>query len=332
MKRGNIMKSIKKLLVFGLALATVVTSTLVVPAKGDAKAKVKLSKTNLNLYVGATHKLKVKGTKKKVKWSTANKKIATVKKGTVKAVAPGATKITAKVGKKKYTCKVRVNQILAVVTPAPSPAVPTSRPIADPQQQIIANNALAANVAARVDKLTSGEILYTIVNNNTQEVPTITLSVMLCDTAGTPVDTDTVTIENLLPGETTYGLYTYGSKCSLIDAAKSTVSVTVTQGSSYKKYVTSYVNVTGAKNVDNKVVMTYVNNTAQSVYVRGFVFYKDASGAVLAVDDIIENLAPGATEFDTLSRPSYRYDMIDHEAYDDIEYASVDWIYRAYYY
>lgn len=323
------MKKVKKLFVFGLALATVVTSTLVVPAKGEAK--VKLSKSKINIKVGATYKLKVKGTKKKVKWSTKNKKIATVNKGTVKGITAGSTTITAKVGKKKLTCKVKVkaNNVAAIVTAAP---LITPQPIVDPNQQLIVNNALAANIGARVDKLASGVILYTIVNNNTQAVSYVKLSAMLKDEAGTPVDTDTVTIEDLAAGETTYAMYSYGAKCKQIDTTKSTISVAVEQRSSYKTYVTANVSVTGSKNVDNRMVMTYVNNTAQSVSLRGFVFYRDASGALLAVDDILDSLAPGATKFDTLSRPGYKYDMVGHDVSDDIEYATADWVYRAYYY
>lgn len=324
------MKKVKKFLVLGLAFATVVTSTLAIPAKSDAK--VKLNATNIKLKVGQTYKLKVKGTKKKVKWSTKNKQVATVKKGTVKAKAPGNTKITAKVGKKKYTCKVKVNKVvnvIPIVTPAP---VVTPPPVADPQQQIIANNALAANVATRLDRLSSGEILYTIINNNTQAVPSIKLNIMLCDSTGVPVDTDTATIEDLAPGEITYGVYSTTSKANLVDTNCSKVSVTVTQTASYKKYVTPNVNVTGAKNMDNKMVMTYVNTTTQKVYIRGYILYKDANGAVLAVDSIYDLIDPGATKFETLSRPYYKYDSVEHEAYDDIEYATASWVYRAYYY
>lgn len=54
-----------------------------------------------------TFKLKVKGAKK-VKWSTSNKNVAAVKKGKVKTYKKGTATITAKVGKKKYKCKVKV--------------------------------------------------------------------------------------------------------------------------------------------------------------------------------------------------------------------------------
>lgn len=74
-----------------------------------AQAAVKLNKKNVTLLQYKTVKLKVKGTKKKVKWSSNNKKVATVNKnGKVTAKKPGTATITAKVGKKKYKCKVTV--------------------------------------------------------------------------------------------------------------------------------------------------------------------------------------------------------------------------------
>lgn len=89
--------------------ALVITSVFVPGQQTDAKAKVKLNKKKLVLTVGKKAKLKVKGTKKKVKWSSSKKKIATVtKKGVVKAKKKGTAKIVAKIGKKKYTCKVVV--------------------------------------------------------------------------------------------------------------------------------------------------------------------------------------------------------------------------------
>lgn len=92
-----------------LAGALVITSVFVPGQQTDAKAKVKLNKKKLVLTVGKKAKLKVKETKKKVKWSSSKKKIATVtKKGVVKAKKKGTAKIVAKIGKKKYTCKVVV--------------------------------------------------------------------------------------------------------------------------------------------------------------------------------------------------------------------------------
>ena len=73
-------------------------------------AAPKLSKTSITITEGKTKKLKVKNKgKKKVAWRSGNKKIATVSKdGVVKAKKAGHCKITAKVGKKRLVCQVRV--------------------------------------------------------------------------------------------------------------------------------------------------------------------------------------------------------------------------------
>lgn len=74
-------------------------------------ATLKLSKKKATLTVGKTVQLKVNGTKKSVKWSSSNKKIATVsKKGKVKGKKVGKAVITAKVGKKKLKCKITVKK------------------------------------------------------------------------------------------------------------------------------------------------------------------------------------------------------------------------------
>lgn len=72
-------------------------------------AKVKLSKSKATLIKGQTLKLEVKNTSKNVKWSTTDKKIATVtSSGKVKAKKTGTVTIIAKVGNKQYKCKIKV--------------------------------------------------------------------------------------------------------------------------------------------------------------------------------------------------------------------------------
>lgn len=90
-------------------VAIAITVVAVNPMSTNAKKVVKLNKSKLTLQTGKTSKLKLKNTKKKVKWSSKNKKVATVsRKGVVKVVSVGKTTITAKSGKKKYSCKVTV--------------------------------------------------------------------------------------------------------------------------------------------------------------------------------------------------------------------------------
>lgn len=76
-----------------------------------SSAKVKLNKKNLTLTVSQTYKLKIKGTKKKPKWSSNKKSVATVSsKGVVKGKKVGKATIIAKIAGKKYTCKVKVKE------------------------------------------------------------------------------------------------------------------------------------------------------------------------------------------------------------------------------
>lgn len=70
--------------------------------------KPAISKSKVTLKAGKTATLKVLGTKDKVKWSSGNKKVATVKDGKITAVKKGTAVITAKVGSTKLTCTVTV--------------------------------------------------------------------------------------------------------------------------------------------------------------------------------------------------------------------------------
>lgn len=117
-------------LVFAM-IASAIPSNAIQAAK-----KVKLNKTKLVLQVGKSYKLKLKNYKKKVKWSSSKKTVATVsKKGNVKAKKAGTAKITAKAGKKKYTCKVQVQKKQRIEktstdrpTSSPTPTPPAATP------------------------------------------------------------------------------------------------------------------------------------------------------------------------------------------------------------
>lgn len=103
-----VMQKCKRLLALLLVYSMIFSVSYVTTPQVSA-AKVKLNKSKLTLQVKKTYKLKVKGTKKKAKWSSSKKKVATVSsKGVVKGKKVGSAVITAKVGKKKYKCKVKV--------------------------------------------------------------------------------------------------------------------------------------------------------------------------------------------------------------------------------
>lgn len=75
----------------------------------QAKAKPVLNRTKISLRVGGKTVLKLSRWKKRVKWSSSKKSVATVsQKGVVRAKRKGSAKITAKAGRKKYVCRVTV--------------------------------------------------------------------------------------------------------------------------------------------------------------------------------------------------------------------------------
>lgn len=106
------MKHLSK--ITAIALVLFVGCAFTIPAatgtlESHAAAKMQISKKKATVTKGKTIKLRIKNAKgKKVRWSSSKKKIATVKKGKVTAKKAGKTTITAKVGKKKFRCKVTV--------------------------------------------------------------------------------------------------------------------------------------------------------------------------------------------------------------------------------
>ena len=90
-------------------LALIICVLMLCPAQTKAASKVKINKQSAVVLKNKTLQLKVKGTTKKVTWSSSNKAVVKVsKKGKVTAKKAGTAKVTAKVGKKKYRCKITV--------------------------------------------------------------------------------------------------------------------------------------------------------------------------------------------------------------------------------
>ena len=106
------MKRIKKS-VFALLLA--VTVALVCPSIIPestvlaSAAKPRISKDFIQLTKEQTFRVKMKNTKKKVKWSSSSNYVATVSSsGKITARRKGMALVKAKIGSKSYTCKVLV--------------------------------------------------------------------------------------------------------------------------------------------------------------------------------------------------------------------------------
>ena len=100
----------KKFVVVWLALVVLFLGSFIRPVDVQA-TKVKLNKSAVTIYRGASTSLKVSGSKKKVKWSSSKKSVASVSaSGKVTGKKGGSAYICAKVGKRTLKCKVTVKE------------------------------------------------------------------------------------------------------------------------------------------------------------------------------------------------------------------------------
>jgi hypothetical protein len=139
-ERGNIMKNIiKKSITTIIIFAMALTLAMPVTAQAAKKKAPKISKTKVTMTITKKKtkpavQLKVKNVSaKNVKWTTSNKKVATVSKnGKVVAKKKGNAVITVKVkGSKTLRCKVTVKDNRKPVTKKPAPA-PSPNPAPKP--------------------------------------------------------------------------------------------------------------------------------------------------------------------------------------------------------
>ena len=110
------LKKMKNVINLVLCFAMLISVIQISPQNVYAAKKIKLSKTKVVLYVGEKDYLDLYDGKNQVlglKWTSSNKKVATVDSvGHIKTLKAGTTKITVKYKKKKYICKVTVNDAL----------------------------------------------------------------------------------------------------------------------------------------------------------------------------------------------------------------------------
>lgn len=158
-RKGKTMKSVKYLRVPVIAVI-IISLILGTTSFADAAAKPKLSAQQLSIRAGSTSELRVKNTDKKIRWSTSDKKIVTVKsagktKAKVIAKKSGTCVITARISK-KCTLKCRV-KVLAKKQSNSQPALKTIEysNMTDEYSRGILSDLLAENdiEASRIDAL-----------------------------------------------------------------------------------------------------------------------------------------------------------------------------------
>lgn len=99
-----------KMMVLIVMLTLCLTTGVFIKAEVvEAAGTTNLNKKKIVLEMGDSYRLKVKNTTKKIKWSSSDKKVVKVdSKGALTPKGVGAATVTAKVGGKKYKCKVTV--------------------------------------------------------------------------------------------------------------------------------------------------------------------------------------------------------------------------------
>lgn len=303
-------KTCKKISIVLAAVMLIAGVAGVNPAAADAK-KAGLNKKKLLMYVGDTYKLKVNGTKKKVKWSSNKKQVASVtKKGVVKAKSAGAAKITAKAGSKKYNCKVTVKVVASTINtnPAPSTTTPPAGNVST-----VSNSVLAANLSVSVEPIQgTSSAVFAVTNNNSQAVSYYKVNYQFKDAAGVVVNTGSITGYAIAPGQTQYRTEYIGEKyIPLIDVSKSVMSVTVNASLIYVD-ASSSVTVTDTKTVEGDISLTYYNADTSDVSVHTNVLFYDEQGKLIDARWEYCILTPGKTEFETVRAP-YEYDDTTYE-------------------
>ena len=114
MKKSKVFKKLKIALTTSvLALSATLVSVPVQNYLGlevvSIASQARIGKKSLSIKVGQKTKLKVVGTKKKAKWTSSDKTIASVdKNGNVVGISNGTAYVDAKIGKKTYSCTVNV--------------------------------------------------------------------------------------------------------------------------------------------------------------------------------------------------------------------------------
>ncbi len=123
--------------------ATVGTEATTATTAKATTVKYKLSKTKATLKKGKTLKLKVKKLQEGdvVTWKSSKTSVAKVSKtGKVTAKKAGKATITAKIGKKKLTCKITVKEPAAATTATKAPTTESKPQAAAPAKTTTSKN------------------------------------------------------------------------------------------------------------------------------------------------------------------------------------------------
>ena len=210
------MKTCKKNIAIVLSFVLAAAS-IAMPSTESKAAKMKLNKSSVTVAVGKKVSLKVKGTTKKVRWTTSKKAIASVsKKGVVTGKKAGKATITAKVGAKKFRCKVTVKKSSKVKN--------------------VSTTKLASKCSFTVKKYKKG-VLLCVKNNNSQTIDELRAVYTLKTSSGKVIETGRDGFDFLEAGKTRdIVINLEQEQLSVIDTSKTVVKCYVNQEAEGKHY------------------------------------------------------------------------------------------------
>lgn len=208
-------------------------------------------------------------------------------------------------------------------------------PVVTPGSADADNEALASNMKASLQKLSTGQILLKLVNNNDVTVNYFEVTVAWKDAQGNALtyesDGETVTDQSFKYGYflEKNGLYyvnvnTYSENKDKIDLSKSEVSIKVDQTytEEFCSPLTSKITVTSQKTVyedgSSRIDYEIKNNDSKEAYIDLMFLCKDAQGNVIDAIWNIGTLDAGGTV------SSYFYTRYDWEAGEYMNFASYE--------
>lgn len=283
------MKTCKKNMAIVLSFVLAAAS-IAMPSTESKAAKMKLNKSSVTVAVGKKVSLKVKGTTKKVSWTTSKKAIASVsKKGVVTGKKAGIVTITAKVGAKKFRCKVTVKKSSKVKT--------------------LSTTKLASKCSFSVKKFKKG-VLLSVKNNSSQSIDEVNANYVLKTASGVTVDTGNLTFYYLAAGKSLdKSIYLTNDQLGSVDTSKAVVSCTVSQNYNEYHYVNmkKYVSDSLAETTSaDQLNYTLKNTSSKKIEVYACVYFYDNAGNLVDVDWNTIYLEPKETKFKTIYAP-YEY-------------------------
>ena len=253
-------------------------------------ASPKLNKKKVTITVGKTVKLKVKKNKakKKVKWKSANKKIVKVtKKGKIKGIKPGKTVVTAKVGKKKLKCKVKVVAKKQTTKPTVKPTVPatTKAPVQTTQAPVTTKapvQTTQAPVTTKAPVQTTQAPVTTKAPVQTTQTPVTTKAPVQTTQAPTTAKTTTI-VDDGKPGpKEAFGEVIIGIDGLSVQFVWGNDNEIISSGQTFNIY---YDGVLGEQGV-NPAVITHVFATGGKhvITIKGYLNGKESQGVNIGVD------------------------------------------------